>query len=488
MPDAGPWTAADVGAAGTRPGFYVNFQAIAQASILAGERGIVGIISEADWGSPNAIVELESVTEAVEAYTDLEDATSRLYNLARFAFRGGAREVKAVRVLNTSNAVKATLTLNDDLAAGVLRIDAKYVGTYGNNISVVVGDDPVDGTKTRIRIFVEDGLVHSVTTTVNSGVAGFIDDVVALFAALESVWVDIVKLGDGDNTLADLADTNLASGANGDAVTSTEFTAALALFAANEIHILTSDTVTAAIHTVMAQWVADRRDEGYRVIAVLGSDTGDTATTIITDSQSFNTEAVVYVGGGAVMPSADSVATTYKGSAIASVVAGIIAGIPASNSPSFKALPGSTNVETNFTSAQVSSMLAAGALVITPSPNGNARIEKGITTLYNPIGSQLSAFKSIRILRITDGIADSLGTAMSSTVIGSQLSDEPGRSALIDAVKDFLNTQVEQRNIRPGYTAEIDEDADNSGSKVFVKIGITPIDSVETIFATITMN
>lgn len=489
MPDAGPWTSSDVTAAGTRPGFYANFQQAAAAAVTAGERGIIGIISEADWGPHNEIVELTTLEDAAAYFTSEEDATARLYNLCRLAFMGGANTVKACRVMKTTNAVKATDNIADPSATDVLSITAKYYGTYGNSITYDVGDDPVDATKTRFRIYVDGELVHSVTSTVNHGSAGFIDNVVALFAALDSDWVVVAKLATGDDDVDDISSTALSTGANGDAVTTSEFTTCLNLFSADEVHLLTSDTVNAGVQAVIAAWVAARRAEGYRVLAVMGSDTGDSATTIISDAQGFNYEGVVYVGGGAVMPNVAGTSGTYNGATIAAMVAGIIAGVPAGTSPTFQVISSSTDVETNFTSAQIVSMLAAGALVISATPSGaSARIEKGVTTLYNPGADDIASFSSIRTVRITDAISSGIGDACANSIIGRQLNDEPGRAALIDAIKDFLGGQQEARNIQPGWTAAIDEAEDNTGGNVFVKIGITPIDAIEKIFSTITLN
>lgn len=488
MPDAGPWTQADVTSQGTRPGFYANFQQAAASAVLAGERGVVGIISEADWGPSNEIVEITSMEDAAAYFTDTEDATARLYNLIRLAFLGGAQTIKACRAMNSTNAAKSTLHLKDPSSDDVLDFTAKYFGTYGDNISLDVGDDPVDSSKTRIRVYVEGSLVHSVTTTVGHGDTGFIDNIVEMFDDLDSEYVVVTKIAAGDEDLADVSSGSLADGANGNAVSSTEFTTCLNQYSSNEIHLLTTDTVNAPIQAVVAAWVLARREEGYRVIAVMGSDTGDSATTIITDAQGFNYEGVVYVGGGAVMPNVAGDSTTYNGAAVAAMVAGIIAGIPAGISPTFHGITTSTDVETNFTSSQIVSMLAAGACVITTTPAGSARIERGITTLYNPGAGDIAAFSSIRTMRIVDGISSGIGDACANTIIGRQLNDEPGRAALIDAIKDFLGLQQEQRNVQPGWTAAIDESQNNSGGIVFVKIGITPIDSIEKIFSTITLN
>lgn len=484
------WTDADVGAAGSRPGFYMNFIQQAQATVLPGARGTVGIISESDWGPDNEIVELTSLSQARSYFTNLEDATARLYNLIRFAFRGGASVVKAARVMNTSNAVKATLTLKDDSSVDVLRIDAKYYGTYGNNISVEVGDDPVDSDKTRIRVFVEGALAHSVTSTVDTGDPGFIDNIVDLFAAVESPWIDVVKLANGDDDLATLAETSLADGANGDAVTITEFAAILDLFAANRVNLLTSDTVVSSVQTAIAEWVLEQRSSGYYVIGVLGSDAGDNATTMITDATGFNSSAIVYVGPGAVINNVAGVATTYSGAAVASVVAGLIAGVRSGQSVTFAGIPGSSGVETLLSNSEVKSLIANGVCVITSTPPGanpSARVEKGVTTLSSLGENDLAVFKSIRTVRIADAIAEGLSDAANTQFIGRQLDNEPGRIAIIGAIRDFLRSQSDAQLIQADYTVELDEDRSVGDGNLFLNIGIKPIDAVEYIYTTISL-
>lgn len=484
-----PFTDADIGAAGTRPGVYINFIQQAEAAVTPGSRGTVGIISESDWGPPNAVQSISTLAEAAALFTTEEDSTARLYNLIRLAFRGGAQTVKAVRVMNATGAAKSTLNLADtDSPTDVLQVDAKYEGTYGDNISIEVGDDPVDDTKTRIRVYVDDSLVHSVTSTVNHGATGFIDNIVTLFAALESEWITVTKLNDGNDDLADITATNLASGANGNAVSTSNFETALALFNSNEVNLLTSDTVASAVQVIIKTWVEDRREEGYRVMGILGSDTSDSASTIITDAQSFNSEGIVYVGPGAIMPNAAGTSTTYNGATVAAMVAGIIAGLASSRSTTNVSVPTTTGVETNLTNAQVKSMLAAGVCVITPRPSGSnpgAKIERGLTTLYNPSESQIASMKKIRTVRTFDAIASGLAESGSSNFIGQVLNDASGQRTVIDAIRDFLNSQAEARIIKEDFTVALDDSEDNSGEKLFISIGITPIDAVEMIFTTI---
>ncbi len=492
MANGGSWTLADVDDPGTRPGFYINFIQVAQALVTSGTRGIVGVLTEGDWGPPNAVQVFTELAQADNIFSAREVAAHRIYNLTRLAFLGGAQSVKAIRVMNTTNALKATLAIENQTDATVIfNINAKYEGTFGNTLAVIIGDDPGDATKTRVQITLSGVIVHTVTSTINHGTAGFAQDLVDLLNALSSIYIDAVFVAAGDNDAADLTETNLATGANGDAVTVTEYDAALVLFQTTEVHLVSSDITTAGILTSAATWAADRRVEGQRLQLVVGSELADVAATIVADAQGFNDEAVIFVGPGAIMPNVAGVGTTYNGATIASMVAGIVAGLATDRSPTFAGLPTATGVELTFTNAQYKNLIAGGALAISPTPfgaNPGARIERGITTLYNPSGSDIADFKQLRIVRIADNIANGLSVSAAENFIGAELNDVEGRQIIIDAVSNFLTTQVEARTILPTFTVEIDTGKDNSGTNLFLLIGITPIDAIEMVFTEITIS
>lgn len=490
----GPWTPADVGAPGTRPGLYINFQNVAAQSVGVGTRGIVGILSEADWGPANLAETFASWDEAVAMFTATENATSRLANLVRMAFLGGAQTVKAVRVMKSSNAVKALNTLVDTTGSpvNVITITAKYFGLYGNKITYDVLDDPIDATKTRIRIFVDGVLVHSVTSTTNHGSSGFIDNFITLFTALASPWVVVAKLATGNNDLADVASsTALATGANGDTVTTTEYTAALALFDNNKIHILTSDTVVSGIRTVIKSWAEAKRAEGYAVMAVIGSALGDSVATSIAAAQALNSPAMVYVSPGAIMPNTAGTSSTYPGAATAAMVAGMVAGEQSDHSVTYKGLPTSTNVEISLSNANIIAELAAGVLVISSTPPGlspGARIERGLTTLYSPSVTDIASYKNIRTVRTMDSITEGLTDAANVLVIGNIPNDDNGKAAVLGMFKDFLTLQAAARTIKGDFTVRFDSAQNNDGEQLFVLVGLKPVAVVEFIFAKIAIN
>lgn len=489
MTSSQSWTDADVGAPGSRPGFYINFVEQAQAAVVPGARGTVGIISEASWGPDNEIVELTSLSQARALFTNEESSSARLYNLIRLAFRGGAATVKAARVL-ASDAVKSTLTLDDTNSDAVIRVDAKYKGSYGNNISVEVTEDPVVAARIRVRVFVAGALVHSVTSTVDNGATGFIDNVVALFAELNSPWVDVVKIADGEDDLDAIVETNLASGTNGGAPTTGDFGDILDLFSANRANILTTDSVTTAVQAAIAEWILEQRSSNYYIMATLGSDLDDSVADMIAAANDFNHPAIVYVGPGAVLPNVAGAATTYSGATVASMVAGLIAGTPTGQSITFAGLPGSSGVEQLLSNTEVRSLLANGVCAITSSPPGltpSARVEKGITTLYDPGDEHLTVMKRIRTVRITDGIAEGLSDAANLNFIGRQLDNEAGRTAILGAIRDFLRSQANSQLIQDNFAVELDEERSTGDGNLFLNIGIQPINAVEYIWTTISL-
>ena len=112
------------------PGAYINFSSVSKASATLSDRGIAAAPFELDWGAPGVLrlieqgeFQKESFELFGHGYTDDEMLPLREIFLH-------ATKVYCYR-LDASGAVKASC----DFA------DAKYVGTRGNDIRIVVEAD-----------------------------------------------------------------------------------------------------------------------------------------------------------------------------------------------------------------------------------------------------------------------------------------------------------------------------------------------------------
>jgi hypothetical protein len=483
----GTWTPSTPLDPGAIPGVYIDFVSSAQAAINIGVIGTVAIAGISDWGPQELVTVLNGEQDIINNFANSDSASATLYRQCRQAFLGGATKVLAFRMVGTSP-VKGTLNLLDLNSLAVIRIDAKYVGVYGNNFSLTIAANVTDNTKTDIKLFNSGVLVRTWTTTVNSGASGFVDNVVSLINSdNNNLWIVAVKLANGANNLAAISAVSLASGANGNAISGTNYTNAQNAFEIQDFNIFTAETVNSGIRASIQSWVDTMRsNEGKKIMAVLGSDVGDSISTGISTAQGMNNEGMVFVFPGAVLPNAAGVLTTYSGAQVSSRIAGMIAARNIGESMTNRQIDAATNVETRTLVSDQKLLLAAGVCLL--SWTGTmVTVLRGLTTLYNPPSGKPAAFKKINVVRTADAIANAIKVSAENSFIGKVPNDKIGQDALIAAVNKFLGVLVKSRAVEPGFTCVLDPDYDSTGDQVFLKIGITIIDAMEYIFITITI-
>lgn len=120
-----------------QPGIYINFKSSPTSLAAVGERGVVAIAKELNWGDTGDIIEVSSISEV---YTKLGyPITSTNMQFAQQIFRGSNRNTGASSILvgrlASSGGVKAAGTV------GNLTGTAKWEGTRGNDISYIVTPD-----------------------------------------------------------------------------------------------------------------------------------------------------------------------------------------------------------------------------------------------------------------------------------------------------------------------------------------------------------
>jgi len=484
----GIWTPSSVNNAGTRPGAYINFEAAAAAAVAPGSRGVVAIAGFSTWGPDEEVVELSSEQDIIDNFQDDDDANANLYRMARQAFLGGAVRVLAFRMLG-ANAVKGTRTLVDTTGSpvNVIRIDAKYYGTYGNNFKLTIADDATDSDKTSIKLYDGTTLLATWTTTVDHGSSGFIDDVVSIINDDEdNIWIDAVKLADGNNDLADITSQSLASGANGDALAQSDYDAAETAFELEDFDVFACEVTTGSVQIDIKNWIEDLRDDaGKKVMAVLGAQASETVGNAITAAQNLNHEGVVFVYPGAKLPNASDVATSYSGAQLSARVAGMIAAMIAGQSLTYKEITLASDVETRLSNANIQTLIQNGVCVLVWT-GSKVIVERGINSLYS-VGTKPTSFAKVGVVLTCDEIANAIKESAETTFIGKVPNDEVGQLALINSVNDFLGTMVAKRAIKPGYSVVLDPDFDSTGDQVFLKITLQPIEAIEKIFSTITI-
>lgn len=482
----GTWTQSDARNTSTRPGVYINFLSQAQEAVQAGAQGVVAIIGTADWGQLDAVTSLTT-----EQQVDNALGTGGTLNLlARQALRGGASEVKAYRIA-TNAAAKASITLSDSVGtpAAAVTLTARYEGARGNSISVSVAVNAGDASKKDVTLTEAGTTLEVFTVADNDELVAQVNGAVA--GVNPSRYVVATIDGAPNRSLGNAAATAMAGGNSGSSVTATEFTEAMAALEVLDWNLLVpSDTVNTSIQTSVRAYVARLRDEGKKVIAVMGGQSvaGMSAASVATEFGAMKTnaqsaaianhEGVVMVFPGIID---EQTGTALSGAQTAARVAGLI-GRAGFNSSITKQSIGASEVTARLTNADVKSGLQAGLLLITMEGD-TALVEQGINTLTTFTATKSRDFRKIRVVRALDAVAQTINTSLSASAVGVTSNDAAGRSWVTSLVRQALELFQQAGAIESGFTVAISDVAADS-DELYLDISVTPIDSIEKVFIT----
>jgi hypothetical protein len=286
------------------PGTIVRFAGDETLSVAPSFNETVAIIGSHDWGPLGLGREDEDVvgyTSLQQFETDYGTTDTQLRRAVVGAFigqgeaaGGGAGAVIVYRAA-TAAADTAELTRQNTTPANAITFTALNPGTRGNEISIVIEDDPNDGTKDRLRILFEGVTVERFSYAPTN--------IAALAASVNatSKYVTATSLITGV-ALTPTTGTSLAGGNDGEVLTATEYEDAQATL---EYHGFTAVGAAAltdtAIQVQLATWVKNM-EEGMRPVRlVIGGPAGETVAEAIAELEAdpeLRDPQIVRIGGG----------------------------------------------------------------------------------------------------------------------------------------------------------------------------------------------
>ena len=443
----------------TRPGVYVRTEEAAGGYTPGTQGGIVAAVIRADWG-PAGPTELNNETDVTRVF-----GTGDTTDVARQAFRGGARRVVAVRA--GTGGTKATVTLQA-AAVDAVELEAKYVGLRGNAFTVTKRAALVDATKNEVLLFEGTTLLEAIQYAPGA------DDATALVAAVnaQSNYLDatVVAVGDVD----DVNQEALATGA-AVVIDAAAYLAGLGLLDTETFDVAVLDSETAAVHASAGAWLEELRSSGKRSMLVVGEPTSVAFATRKTNSAARNSGAVVYVLNGFSVGTSD-----YDGAEAAGRVAGVIAAAAINSSITHATLAGATALVGTLTNSEIEQAIEAGAIVFTKNASGFVQIEYGITTLVNPPEGQDDGWKKIRRTRTRDRLINDTVMA-TDALVGKVNNDSSGAALLRAAIQGAINGLISTGALRAGAVT-IDPANPAAGDSIWFVIEVDDNDSAEKVY------
>jgi len=448
-----------------RPGVYVRITNVGEQPDA--DQGAVAALFRASWGPLGQPQILEALSAVDEVY-----GTGGTTDVAREAFRGGARRVVAFRL--GSGGAKASATLQDASGTDVVRIEAKYEGTRGNSLQVTVRDSLADANKRELLVYEGTTLRQIVQFAKGSGEPQALVDAVS---ASNSAWITATKLADGDGTVAAVSQQALTGGTD-PTVTGEDYSTALAALETADWDVLAVDSHDTAIHATVAAYVARVRDEGKRVMAVIGEPTAVPLLTRLQNAKSLNNPAIVYVGNGFV----GSDGAAREGYLAAARVAGMIAAAPITSSLTHAQVAGAVDLVGPLTTPEIEQALQNGVLVFSRSARGGVQIEQGITTFTKPDGDLDAGWRKIRRVRTRDALMDRIVAAV-EPLIGRVNNDADGRATIVAAMQGVIQQMVAEGALLGGQAKEDPANPPTVDAAHFV-VTVDDLDSAEKVYIT----
>jgi hypothetical protein len=422
------------------PGTYIDVRAEGLIGVSGIASGNVGVVGTANRGPLGRAVLLGSYADAVETFgsydrwPDQASDQPRALTLTRTLeqlFKGGATTVYAVRVANITGIMPSTTWSVARVVAGpaddeLFKIVARTPGTWANDIVITLAA-PTGQPVTVSIVYGRQKEQFEAET------AEDLADAIADGSAL-------VTTTDLDTDAADERPTRISApvtvSSNGDAATTTEVAAGLALLAPRPVNIVVvggMDAKTAA-GTVLAHLEATEND-GRERLAVLGASSNTPDTVISDDVSAGSNPRLVLVAPGIQTDDAARVGEASKRVSLppsygAALVAGKLATLAPHVSMTNKDVP-ADDVAVEYTRAQQKQLLTNQVLVLHKSLG--IRVLKGITT-------DTGAFRQISVRRIVDYAKE--GVRRGSNPYIGRLNNSRVRGALKATLDGFLSGMV----------------------------------------------
>lgn len=461
-----------------RPGAYINTVGIQPATndSVLGTTLLVGS-KDLNWGKKGVTaLTLDSDFRAALGINSLDE-----YPVLREVFKGASK----VLYLNNNDGVQASIT--DPVIPW--KFTAKYAGTKGNQISVLVEKDPTDTSDDPLftvstlygTVLVDKQQVH-ISTSNNLADNDYlnvefvdadgnpINPEVNATAGGATFTVDIdsspLKTFTGSHTYA------LTGGTSVPVDMATLLNDALE----NEQYAVVTtagNSGEATIHALLVSQVQRlREDEGYKVRAVIPYYAGGTIP---------NYEGVSVVAQGVTLDNGEvlDIPTATGWFAGASSAADVNVSL------TYAEYPNAVDVNPRYNNDQTIKALNSGLIVFTVKRDGAVVVEQDINSLHTIPQGKNKDFRKNRVMRTLDGIALNTQITFENSYIGKVNNDATGQGLFKANRISYLNTLVGIGAIQAFDNDDISVAAGNDKDSIVVNVAVTPIDSMEKLYMTI---
>lgn len=417
------------------PGAYINFISAAKATVNVSDRGFAAIAMELDWGVEGEIFRVEN--------GDFQTNTLKI-----FGYDYTHEKMKSLRDLFAKAKTVFMYRLN---GGGVKATNeyatAKYSGTRGNNITIIV------------KTNVDEEEKKDVITSID----GYVVDLQTVTTSAELKSNDFVDFKTSELTLTSGA--KLTSGTNLSEVTGTQHQAFLDLLESYSFNIVGCTAKDSIIQKLYINWTKRMRDEvGVKFQCIVYREDADY-------------EGVINIQNKVLDEGVPENALVYW-------LTGAEASCPVNASLTNTKYDGEYTIDTKYTQSQLETGIKAGQLLFHNNA-GEPYVLTDINSLTTITVEKGEDFTSNQVVRVLDQIGNDIALLFNKKHLGHTRNNESGREALW---KDIVAHHEELERIQALENFDpkaVTVEKGPTKKSVIVNDPVTPVACMEILYMTV---
>lgn len=416
------------------PGAYINFISASKASATLSDRGYAAMALELDWGVENTIFEVTN--------DDLQKNSMKL-----FGYDYTAPQLKGLRdlFLNlktlyiyrlTSGGVKATNTY----------ATAKYCGTRGNNLKVVISNNVEEEEKFDVSLYIDDTTLLDKQTV--SQMSELVDN-------------DYVTWKSGAS-LSETAGEPLSTGTNGtvNGLAHQTFLDKAESYYFNILGCVSTEDEIKSLYVAYTKRLRDEVGAKFQLVVHNKEADYEGVINVINDVEESPVSSLVYWVTGA--------------EASCAVNASLLN----------KKYDGEFTVKADYTQSQLEGFINAGKFAFHKVDN-DVRVLSDINTLLTTSDVKGDVFKENQTIRVCDQIANDIANIFNTRYLGVVPNDANGRISLWNDIVKHHQQLQDIRAIENFTSEDITVAQGDTKKAVVVYDKVTVVNAMAQLYMTV---
>lgn len=422
------------------PGAYINFVSAARASAILSDRGIAAMPFTGDWGPEDEVFVLDAEEFQAHAakyfgYDEKHPQTQMIRELFCHA-------TKLYLYRLNSGTVKASNTY----------ATAKYGGSRGNALSIVVQDSPEGGFEVATMLGGSEMDIQTVQTA-------------------EELQDNDYVVFNKEAALTVTAGEPLTGGADGQGRTGENYQRFLKAIEPYSFHALGCNSGEKEVIDLFIAFTKRMRDK-----------VGAKFQTVVYRAENADYEGIVSVENRLL----DVDENLFGEFSLVYWVTGLIAGCGVNQSNTNVVYDGAYKVDTDYTQQDLEDALKAGKFLL-HRVGEQVRVLDDINTFVSFTDDKNEDFSSNQTIRVLDQIANDIASVFNTKYLGRVPNDAAGQMSLwndivthhqeLEKIRAIENFNSELVHVLPG----------NSKKSVVVQDAVTPVNAMTQLYMTVTV-